>query len=126
MSRFLWIAVGAALGANARYMIGLWAGDKLGVVFAFGTTIVNITGALMLGFVLELSTDRLLTSPEARLLVATGFLGSYTTFSTYMVESVNLMRQGSLFLGVVNVAGEAALGLVFAMLGIFLARTLGM
>jgi CrcB protein len=126
LSRFLWIAVGAALGANARYMIGLWAGDKLGVVFPFGTTIVNITGALMLGFVLELSTDRLLTSPEARLLVATGFLGSYTTFSTYMVESVNLMRQGSLFLGVVNVAGEAALGLVFAMLGIFLARTLGM
>ncbi len=126
MSRFLWIAVGAALGANARYMIGLWAGDKMGVAFPYGTTIVNITGALMLGFVLELSTDRLLASPEARLLVATGFLGSYTTFSTYMVESVNLMRQGSLFLGVVNIAGEAALGLIFAVLGIYLARTLGM
>ena len=126
MSRFLWIAIGAALGANARYMVGLWAGDKLGVAFPYGTTIVNITGALMLGFILELSTDRLLASPEARLLVATGFLGSYTTFSTYMVESVNLMRQGSLFLGVANVAGEAVLGLVFAVIGIYLARTLGM
>jgi len=125
-SRFLLIAIGAALGANARYFVSLWAGDRFGVAFPFGTTIVNVTGALMLGFVLELTTDRFVTSPEARLLIATGFLGSYTTFSTYMVESITLMRQGSLILGVVNIAGEAILGLLFAVLGMYFARLLGL
>lgn len=126
LSRFLLISIGAALGANARYFVGLWAGGRIGVAFPFGTTIVNVTGALMLGFVLEMATDRFITSPEVRLLIATGFLGSYTTFSTYMVESITLMRQGSLLLGVVNIAGEAMLGLLFAVLGMYLARVLGL
>ena len=126
LSRFLLISIGAALGANARYFVGLWASGRIGVAFPFGTTIVNVTGALMLGFVLEMTTDRFITSPEARLLIATGFLGSYTTFSTYMVESITLMRQGSLLLGVANIAGEAILGLLFAVLGMYLARVIGL
>lgn len=126
LSRILLISVGAALGANARYFVGLWASGRFGVGFPYGTTIVNVTGALLLGFVLELTTDRFVTSPEARLLIATGFLGSYTTFSTYMVESIMLMRQGSALLGVVNIAGEAILGLLFAVLGMYIARVIGM
>ena len=126
LSRFLLISIGAALGANARYFIGLWASGKFGVAFPYGTTIVNITGALMLGFVLELTTDRFFTSPEAKLLIATGFLGSYTTFSTYMIESITLMREGNMLLGVANIAGEAILGLLFAVLGMYIARIIGL
>ena len=125
LARFLLISVGAALGANARYFVGLWAGARFGVGFPYGTTIVNITGALLLGFVLEMTTDRFITSPEAKLLIATGFLGSYTTFSTYMVESITLMRQGNMLLGVINIAGEAMLGLLCALLGIYIARVIG-
>ena len=109
--RFLWIAAGAALGANARYLVSLWAADRFGVAFPYGTFLVNVTGSLLLGFFLALSVDHFVTSPQARWLLATGFLGSYTTFSTYMVESVNLVRDGSLLFAFLNMVGEVAVGL---------------
>ncbi len=124
--RFLWIAAGAALGANARYLVSLWAADRFGVSFPYGTFLVNITGSLLLGFFLALSLDHFVTSPQARWLLATGFLGSYTTFSTYMVESVNLVRDGSLLFAFLNMVGEVAIGLLFAIIGMWLARTLGL
>ena len=124
--RFLWIAAGAALGANARYLVSLWAADRFGVTFPYGTFVVNVTGSLLLGFFLALSVDHFVTSPQARWLLATGFLGSYTTFSTYMVESVNLARDGSLLFAFLNMVGEVAIGLIFALIGMWLARTLGL
>ena len=124
--RFLWIAVGAALGANARYLVSLWAADRFGVSFPYGTFLVNMTGSLLLGFFLALSVDHFLTSPQSRWLLATGFLGSYTTFSTYMVESVNLVRDGSISYALLNMIGEVVIGLVFALLGMWLARLLGL
>ncbi len=124
--RFLWIAAGAALGANARYLVSLWAADRFGVAFPYGTFLVNVTGSLLLGFFLALSIDHFVTSPQARWLLATGFLGSYTTFSTYMVESVNLARDGSLLFAFLNMVGEVAVGLIFALIGMWLARTLGL
>ncbi|MCB0044371.1 MAG: fluoride efflux transporter CrcB [Caldilineaceae bacterium] len=123
--RFLWIAVGAALGANARYLVGLWAGARWGGAFPYGTFLVNVTGSLMLGFLLAMSMEHFLTSSQSRLLLATGFLGSYTTFSTYMVESVNLLETGRPTLALANLAGETAVGLACALLGIWLVRALG-
>jgi len=123
--RFLWIGVGAALGANARFLVSIWAAQRFGIGFPYGTLIVNVTGSLLLGFVLELTTARFISSPEMRLFIATGFLGSYTTFSTYAVESLLLMRSGSMWLAAVNIASNIAIGLLFALLGIFLARLVG-
>ncbi len=124
--RFLWIALGAALGANARYLVSLWAADRFGVSFPYGTFLVNVTGSLLLGFLLALSVDHFLTSPQSRWFLATGFLGSYTTFSTYMVESVNLVRDGSISSALLNMIGEVVVGLAFALLGMWLARLLGL
>ena len=124
--RFMWIAAGAALGANARYLVSLWAADRFGVSFPYGTFLVNVTGSLLLGFFLALSVDHFLTSPQSRWLLATGFLGSYTTFSTYMVESVNLVRDGSISYALLNMIGEVVVGLAFALLGMWLARLLGL
>lgn len=122
MNRYLLIAIGAALGANARYLLGIWAGSRLGADFPYGTFIVNIAGSFALGFLLTLGTERLQLSPEARLLLAVGFLGSFTTFSSYAVESMNLWRDAGLWRGLLNIAGNNLAGLLTAVLGAALAR----
>lgn len=122
MSRFLFVALGAALGANARYAVGLWAANRFGAGFPYGTFIVNVSGSLLLGFLLTLATEQLTLAPETRLLLAVGFLGSYTTFSSYMVESVGLMRDGGLWPALLNIAGNNVVGLICALLGVYLAR----
>ncbi|MBK8985069.1 MAG: fluoride efflux transporter CrcB [Chloroflexi bacterium] len=124
MNRFLFIALGAAFGANARYLIGLWAGNRLGADFPYGTLIVNISGSFVLGFLLTLGTGRLQLSPEARLLLAVGFLGSFTTFSSYAVESLTLWREAGFWRSLLNVAANNLVGLVAVALGVTLARWL--
>jgi len=124
LNRYLLIALGAALGANARYLVGVWAGNRLGADFPYGTLIVNIIGSFVLGFLLILGTGRLQLSPEARLLLAVGFLGSFTTFSSYAVESLNLWREASLWRSLLNVVGNNLLGLLAVILGAALARWL--
>ena len=125
MNRFLFIAIGAALGANARYLIGLWAANRLGAAFPYGTLIVNITGSFLLGFVITLTTERLTIVPEARLLLAVGFLGSYTTFSSFTVESLGLLRDSGLWPGLINILANNMIGLICAALGVYLARLIG-
>ena len=125
MNRFLFIAIGAALGANARYIIGLWAADRFGAAFPYGTLLVNVTGSLILGFVITLTTERLTLAPETRLFLAVGFLGSYTTFSSYAVESLSLFRDSGFWPGILNMIGNNLLALLSALLGAYLARFVG-
>jgi CrcB protein len=122
LSRYLFIAVGAALGANARYLVGTWAGDRFGAGFPYGTLIVNVIGSFLLGFLLTASTERLQISPNTRLLLAVGFLGSYTTFSSYAVESVTLIRDSGVWPGLINILGNNLMSLLSAVAGVFLAR----
>lgn len=124
MNRFLLISIGAALGANARYFIGLWAAHRFGVDFPYGTAIVNITGSLALGFFLTWSSARSGLSPELRLLVAIGFLGAYTTFSSFSVESLLQAEAGQISSLLLNVALNNGLGLAAAWVGMRLARAL--
>ena len=124
MNRYLLIAIGAALGANARYLIGVWAGNRLGADFPYGTFIANIAGSFALGFLLALGTERLQLPPEARLLLAVGFLGSFTTFSSFAVESINLWRDAGLWRSLLNIVGNNLVGLSSVVLGAALARWL--
>lgn len=124
MNQYLWISVGAILGANARYIIGGWAAERWGASFPFGTLIINITGSLALGIFLAYSTDRVLIDPRHRQLIAVGFLGAYTTFSTYAYESVTLILNGSWGAGLLNLFGSAFLGAVAVLIGIIIGRLL--
>lgn len=117
---FLLVAVGGVLGANARYAVSQWAAARWGAAFPYGTLAVNATGSLLLGFVLALDVARLGDNPDVKLLVTTGFLGAYTTFSTFAFETVALGRQRDHWPAVANIVGSVALGLGGAALGVLL------
>lgn len=107
---YLAISIGAVLGANARFLVGGWVAERLGAIFPFGILVINVTGSLLIGIVLTLSSERL-TPDWFRPLLAIGFLGSYTTFSTFSYETLALVQNGALALAMVNVV--ASVGAAF-------------
>jgi CrcB protein len=118
------ISVGAVLGANARYLVGGWVTDRFGTSFPIGTLLVNVTGSFAIGLFLTLIGERLVVADWWRPLVAIGFLGSYTTFSTFSFETLALVQSGSWGLAGLNVVGSVAGCLVGVYAGTVLARAL--
>jgi CrcB protein len=124
MRALLLISLGGILGANARYLVTVWAAGRWRASFPHGTLIANVSGSFLLGFFLEAAASGWVSGADARLLIATGFCGAYTTFSTFAFESVALSRQRDLLPAMVNVAGSALLGLAAAAAGILVAGAL--
>ena len=124
MDKVLWISIGAVLGANLRYWVGDWAAQRFGSGFPFGTLLINLTGSFLLGLIVSMSMENFIIDPRLRLLLTIGFLGSYTTFSTYAYESIALISQGQWGLGLFNLLGSSLLGAFFAILGIWLGKIL--
>ena len=116
------VALGAIPGAISRYYLGLACARWFGPGFPVGTLAANLLGATLMGFFITWAGMRGSLSPEVRLLVATGFLGSFTTFSSYVLESVGLGRNANFTIAGVYWLGSAAIGLVCVELGAALAR----
>jgi CrcB protein len=121
---YLWIALGAIVGACARHFISLLIARDFSSAFPYGTLLINVTGSLIVGFFLVFSTERVLVEPKWRLLVVIGFCGSYTTFSTYAYESFALIERGQWLLTSINILGGNALSLAAVFAGAALARAL--
>jgi len=121
---YVWIALGAVVGASARYFLSTQIARHFSTTFPYGTLLINITGSLVLGFFLVYSTERVLLDPRWRLLVAIGFCGSYTTFSSYAFESFALMEQGQWLMMGLNILFSNALCLAAVLAGAALARGL--
>ena len=119
--RVLIVAIGAGLGGVSRYLLQGWILEYTGpsIIALF---VINITGAFALGLITTLAVDRSLINPEVRLLLTTGFLSGYTTFSSWMLESFQLMQVGDFVRAAVNVVGSAVVGLVAVYLGIVAGR----
>ena len=124
MDKVLWISIGAVLGANLRYWVGDWAAQRYGSSFPYGTMLINLTGSFLLGLIISLTLEYFIIDPRLRILLTIGFLGSYTTFSTFAHESVTLISQGQWWLGLLNLIGTSLLGALFAALGIWLGKIL--
>jgi fluoride exporter len=121
---YLWIGLGAIAGASARYFVSGYIARHFSTAYPYGTLLINVTGSLILGFFLVYSTERVLLDPRWRLLVAVGFCGSYTTFSSYAFESFALMEQSQWLLMGLNVLFSNALCLAAVLAGAALARGL--
>lgn len=118
---YLAIGLGGMLGANARYLVGGWVTHRLGLTFPWGTFLVNISGSLVLGFFVSY----LLKYPTyhyPRLFFAIGFLGAYTTFSTFSVESFQLLENERFVLAFTYILGSAMLGVLGAWSGFTLGQ----
>jgi fluoride exporter len=118
------ISLGAIPGALSRYYLTLLASRWFGSTFPYGTFFINLSGALLMGFFVTFTLERAIASPDLRLLVAVGFLGSYTTFSTYTLDSKTLLSSGNYQLSLFYWLGSAVLGVICLELGSLLARKL--
>jgi CrcB protein len=116
-----YLAVGGAgfLGAITRLAVGRFSGQVFGTDFPWGTLIINVTGSFILGWFMEFARARVGISQEWQLAIAVGFVGAYTTFSTYMFESMKLMNTGEWLKAGANLIGSIILGLIAVRLGIY-------
>jgi CrcB protein len=118
------IALGAIPGALCRYYLTVGLAKWLGENFPYGTMFVNLSGSFLMGFIVTLALERALISPDLRLFLAVGFLGSYTTFSTYTLDNDLFLRSGNWGMGLFYSLGSLIFGVIGLELGSFLARKL--
>jgi len=119
---YFWISLGAIVGACARYFLSGYIARAFSAVFPYGTLVINISGSFLLGFFLILTSERMLVDPRWRLLVAVGFCGSYTTFSSYAFETFAYLEQGQWLLLTLNIVASNVLCLAAVLTGAAVAR----
>lgn len=124
MQTFLLISLGALVGANLRYLVGQFSARVLSSTLPIGTLVINISGSLILGFFLVWTSERVLADPRWRLLIAVGFCGGYTTYSSYAYETFALFEQGQWLACAGNILLTNILCLLGTAAGAALARAL--
>ena len=124
LTKILYLSAGGAAGTLSRYWLSGVAQRLLGSSFPMGTFAVNMLGCLLFGAVWGFFENRMMPGSEVRLLVLTGFMGAFTTFSTYMFETAELVKLGQIASALLNVVGQSAAGLILVLLGIALGRLL--
>jgi CrcB protein len=111
LQKYFLIAFGGALGSMARYWVGSTIANRVGTKFPYGTFVINITACVIIGFSLTFLAKRAGLNPAWRFLVPVGFIGAYSTFSTYEWETLSTMRTGAFFLAALYAISSLILGL---------------
>ena len=124
METILFVAIGGGVGSVTRYLTSVWAAERFGVAFPYGTLLVNVVGCYLIGLFMVLATERVMLPAHWRLLVASGFLGGLTTFSSFGYETLKLVQDGELLPAVQNVAANLFTGLAATWIGIISGRSL--
>ncbi|HVZ16922.1 MAG TPA: fluoride efflux transporter CrcB [Terriglobales bacterium] len=124
MSKYVIVGVGGFLGAITRFWLGVYVGTRLGSRFPYGTFIINISGSFLIGLVLTILAERSTLSPNWRYLIPIGFIGAYTTFSTFEFETLRAMQDGQIAIGLMNVIGSVTMGFIAVWLGVITAKLL--
>ena len=122
MIRYLVVVIGGGTGALVRYVAASAIMARFGGKFPLGTLVINVTGSFLIGFLMTMLTERFEFDPKWRLLLVVGFLGGYTTFSSFEWETYTAVRDGGLRTGLLNVVSSNMLGYVAVWLGAMLAR----
>ena len=124
MPKYLLIAVGGAFGSVARYWVGSTISGRMGTRFPFGTFVINLTACIIIGFALTYLGKRTGMDPAWRFLIAVGFIGAYSTFSTFEWETLSTLRSGAFALAALYTVGSLILGLTATWCGALLAEAI--
>ncbi len=124
MDKIIGIAVAGALGSLARYWLGGLVQQMFNSSFPAGTFAVNMIGSFLFGVVWALAEERLVISSEARTIILAGFMGAFTTFSTFVFETGAILRDSQWLLAFGNIAAQVVVGLICLFLGLALGRIL--
>src|SRR5438445_10953475 len=122
--RLTLICLGGAIGTGARYLTSLWAASAFGVAFPAGTFLVNVAGSFLLAVIMQTSASTELISSDVRLMLTTGVMGGFTTYSTFNYETTNYFRARAWLTGATNIATTLAVCLVAGLAGMALADRL--
>ncbi|MBY5772648.1 fluoride efflux transporter CrcB [Rhizobium leguminosarum bv. viciae] len=124
MIQALLVAVGGAIGSLLRYYVGQWALRLMGPAFPWGTLAVNVVGCFVIGVFAELIARKFNASVELRLLLITGFLGGFTTFSAFSLDAISLFERGEAVAGGIYIAASVGLSMAAVMTGLAVMRAL--
>lgn len=124
MGAILWVGMGGFAGANARYLLDVWVTNRWPSLFPWGTFVINLSGSFILGFFLAFAQDRPWVGQGSRLLFTVGFVGAYTTFSTYAYQSLRLVQGGEIAIAALYVVASVALGVIAAFAGVALGNSI--
>ena len=122
MINYFVIGAGGFIGAITRYAVAIWIGQRWGRSFPLGTFVINVSGSFFIGLLMTLLTERFMANPLWRLLFVVGFLGAYTTFSTFEYETGKLLKDGEMLVGMLNVVLSVFFGFVALKIGEVIAR----
>lgn len=122
MGKYLMVGTGGFLGAIARFWLGGYVNTKLGTRFPYGTFIINCSGSFLIGFIITILAEKTHWSPNWRYLIPIGFIGAYTTFSTFEYETFRVIQDGELFIAFLNVALSVIVGFAAVWLGVIAGR----
>lgn len=122
MLKYLMVGIGGFLGAIARFWLGSYIGERMGSRFPYGTFVINITGSFLIGLILTVLTDKTHLNPNWRYLVPVGFIGAYTTFSTFEYETLVRIQDGQLLTGSLNILLSVLLGFLAVWIGTMAGR----
>ena len=124
MLKLFILGIAGAAGTISRYLLGGWTHQLFGAEFPYGTLVVNISGCLAIGFLGTLAEERFLISPQIRTALLIGFLGAFTTFSSFAYETWSMFKDGEMMMAGLNVLASVITCFVGLLIGVFLARLL--
>ena len=123
MTKYWMVGIGGFIGAIARFWLGGYISNRLGTRFPYGTFVINCTGSFLIGFILTLLAERTHWSPNWRYLIPVGFIGAYTTFSTFEYETYRSIQDGELLIASLNVGLSVIVGFISLWLGVITGRS---
>jgi CrcB protein len=124
MTKYLMVGLGGALGSILRFWVSGYVNERMGMRFPYGTFIVNCTGSFLIGLVFTLLAERTHWDPNWRYLIPIGFIGGYTTFSAFELETFRSFQDGELLVAGLNVVLSVVIGFVSVWLGVITGRTI--